>query len=62
MRGGLWIAGLALFLVGNVGARFVIEQGGLKIAFPKEKAKAYPNGFDMSLANFGSPRYGGELR
>jgi hypothetical protein len=53
---------LAACLVGHlVESRFVIEQGGLKITFPKAAAKAHPKGFDMSLANFGSPKYGGSL-
>lgn len=42
-------------------SRFVIETGGLKITFPQAAAKAHPKGFDMSLANFGSPKYGGFL-
>ena len=42
-------------------ARFVIEQGGLQIRLPAEAKKAHPNGFDMSLANFGAPKYGGDL-
>jgi hypothetical protein len=54
---------LAVCLAGAVcsEARFVIEQGGLKITFPTAAAKAHPKGFDMSLANFGAPKYGGSL-
>lgn len=36
-------------------------QGGLKIKFPTSAASKYPDGFDMSLGNFGSPLYGGAL-
>jgi hypothetical protein len=53
--------GLAAALCSLAEARFVIEQGGLKITFPKSAAKLHPNGFDMSLANFGAPKYGGSL-
>ena len=42
-------------------ARFVIEQSALKIKFPTSGRQAHPNGFDMSLANFGAPQYGGSL-
>lgn len=42
-------------------ARFVIEQGGLKIKFPIGARDQHREGFDMSLANFGAPEYGGEL-
>ena len=42
-------------------ARFIIEQGGLKIKFPASAAQQHQSGFDMSLANFGAPKYGGEL-
>lgn len=56
------IAGLTLCLIRSVVGTFFIEQGGLKIAFPPDAARDYKDGFDMSLANFGSPRYGGELR
>lgn len=55
------VFGLALLLSSIVQARFVIEQGGLKISFPQTAAKAHPKGFDMSLANFGAPKYGGSL-
>ncbi|EIE18502.1 hypothetical protein COCSUDRAFT_49231 [Coccomyxa subellipsoidea C-169] len=55
------VLGLAVLSGSLVQARFVIEQGGLKISFPKAAAKAHPKGFDMSLANFGAPKYGGSL-
>lgn len=55
------VLGLAVLSGSIVQARFVIEQGGLKISFPKAAAKAHPKGFDMSLANFGAPKYGGSL-
>ncbi len=57
----LGFLGLAVLFCGIAHARFVIEQGGLKISFPKAAAKAHPKGFDMSLANFGAPKYGGSL-
>lgn len=62
VRGGLWSASLTLCLVRSVIGTFIIEKGGLKIALPSDKAREYKDGFDMSLANFGSPKYGGELR
>jgi hypothetical protein len=62
LRGRLFVASLALCLVKSAIGTFFIEQGGLKIAFPKDGARDYKDGFDMSLANFGSPKYGGELR
>ncbi|PRW50883.1 vacuolar-sorting receptor 3-like [Chlorella sorokiniana] len=43
-------------------AVFVIEKGGLKVVLPQEAKEKYPGGFDVALANFGSPRYGGTLR
>lgn len=39
---------------GTARARFVIEEGGLKIALPDTAKKQYPGGFDMALANFGA--------
>ncbi|EFN56746.1 hypothetical protein CHLNCDRAFT_144184 [Chlorella variabilis] len=57
------IALLAVLLAcGGVGARFVIEEGGLKVVLPPEAKSQYPKGFDVALANFGAPRYGGTLR
>ena len=44
-----------------VDARFVVEQGALQIRFPDAAKKAYPKGFDTSLSNFGSPKYGGTI-
>ena len=43
-------------------AVFVVEHGGLQIRFPESARQEHNNGFDMYLANFGAPRYGGELR
>ena len=61
-RRGLVPVILAICLLGQLAeSRFVIEQGGLKITFPQTAARAHPKGFDMSLANFGSPKYGGSL-
>ena len=54
-------AALTVCLAGTVCGRFVIEQGGLKIKLPSEAAQQHPQGFPVSLANFGSPKYGGEL-
>lgn len=75
-----------LLFAHNANARFVVEQGGLKvrshthishsasgsytdsnqplilqISFPPEAKSKYPGGFDMALANFGAPIYGGAL-
>lgn len=48
------IALLAVLLAcGGVGARFVIEEGGLKVVLPPEAKSQYPKGFDVALANFG---------
>ena len=44
-----------------VKARFVVEQSALQIKFPTTARQAHPDGFDMSLANFGAPQYGGSL-
>ena len=44
-----------------VDARFIVEKGAIQIRFPDAAKRAYPNGFDTSLANFGSPKYGGEV-
>ena len=44
-----------------VEARFIVEQSALQIKFPTSGREAHPNGFDMSLANFGAPQYGGSL-
>lgn len=50
-----------LFFTFTAQARFVVEQSALKIKFPTSGREANPNGFDMSLANFGAPQYGGSL-
>ena len=52
---------LTLLHLSPASARFVIEQGGLKIRLPTTAAKQHLAGFSVSLANFGSPKYGGEL-
>ena len=39
-------------------ARFDIEKGRLKVKLP---VSATGQSFETALANFGSPRYGGEL-
>ena len=54
-------AAATLCLACAVSGRFVIEQGGLKIKLPSAAAQQHRNGFSVSLANFGSPKYGGEL-
>lgn len=33
----------------------------VQITFPSTAKSKYPKGFDMALANFGAPRYGGKL-
>lgn len=47
---------------------FFVSRGSLKhyinllqITFPPEAKAKYPGGFDMALANFGAPKYGGAL-
>jgi len=50
-----------LVLASSAQALFVIEKGALKIKFPRSAATAHRDGFDVSMANFGSPKYGGEL-
>ncbi|GMH34205.1 hypothetical protein BSKO_02039 [Bryopsis sp. KO-2023] len=44
-------------LVGRSRAEFLVEKGGLKVQFPSENRATY----DMALANFGQPKYGGRL-
>ncbi|KAI3427174.1 hypothetical protein D9Q98_007111 [Chlorella vulgaris] len=51
-----------LLSVGWAGAHFVIEESALKVVLPPEAKTKYFKGFDMALANFGAPRYGGALR
>jgi hypothetical protein len=46
----------------GVNAIFNIEKGGLRIKFPASAASEHPDGFDMSLGNFGTPLYGGTLQ
>lgn len=41
--------------------RFVVEQGGIRIKLPDAARQKYAEGFDASLANFGSPKYGGAV-
>ena len=52
---------LALCYCYSADARFVVEQGALQIRFPDAAKKAYPHGFDTSLANFGTPKYVGSI-
>lgn len=78
---------LAVVFVVLAQARFLVEQGGLKvrelepwpsghallrpllarsarplqISFPPDAKTKYASGFDMALANFGAPKYGGAL-
>lgn len=54
MRCTLYLALLGAIFVG-VRARFVIEEGALKVVLPPEAKSQYPNGFDVALANFGEP-------
>ena len=59
----LWsylVSGTLLFTL-SAQARFVVEQSALTIKFPISGRQAHPDGFDMSLANFGAPQYGGSL-
>ena len=44
-----------LVLASSAQALFVIEKGALKIKFPRSAATAHRDGFDVSMANFGSP-------
>ena len=54
----MWrIALLALLLAAcGVGARFVIEEGALKVVLPPDAKAKYAKGFDLALANFGERR------
>ena len=61
MRVLLRLASVLLLHLFVTEARFVIEKSALKIKFPTSGRQAHPNGFDMSLANFGAPQYGGSL-
>lgn len=51
----------SLCLLSCVDARFIVEKGAIQIRFPDAAKRSFPNGFDTSLANFGSPKYGGEV-
>lgn len=53
----LLAAALAAVALGPLpaSARFVIEEGGLRVVLPDDAKKQYPMGFDMALANFGAP-------
>ena len=55
-----WVSVTLLFTC-SAQARFVVEQSALTIKFPISGRQAHPDGFDMSLANFGAPQYGGSL-
>ena len=59
--GQILAVAVTLFCLSPARARFVIEQGGLKIKLPATAAAKHRSGFSVSLANFGSPKYGGEL-
>lgn len=48
---------VATGLIGGNHARFIVETGGLKIEFPVDAREK----FDMALANFGKPKYGGRI-
>ncbi len=61
MRLSLCLVSGILFYTLTAQARFVVEQSALKIKFPTSGRQAHPDGFDMSLANFGAPQYGGSL-
>ena len=41
-----------------VDARFVVEKAGLRVTWP---SGAHPRPISRSLANFGTPLYGGQL-
>jgi hypothetical protein len=58
---GVRVGLLLCVLVSGVAGRFVVEQGGLRIRFPVDAKNKYPNGFNVSLANFGAPKYGGQV-
>ncbi|KAK9804195.1 hypothetical protein WJX72_000406 [[Myrmecia] bisecta] len=58
---GLFWATCLICVVAQCQSRFIIEKGGLKIKFPMSARDQHPGGFDVALANFGAPKYGGEL-
>lgn len=57
MRRVLLMALLVLALV-PVHAVFIVESGSLKVSMPE----VIKGDYDIALANFGVPSYGGELR
>ena len=58
-RGWLALALLAaLALATPASGRFVVEKAGLRVTWP---SGAHPRPISMSLANFGTPLYGGQL-
>lgn len=63
LAGKIWSISsfLLAVLLSRVESRFDIETGGLKIKLPTDAAATYRNGFEIALANFGSPKYGGQL-
>lgn len=61
MRLWSYWASVTLLFTFSAQARFVVEQSALTIKFPISGRQAHPDGFDMSLANFGAPQYGGSL-
>lgn len=61
MRLHAYVAFTLLLYTTVAQGRFVVEQSALKIKFPTSGRQAHPDGFDMSLANFGAPQYGGSL-
>jgi hypothetical protein len=63
MQHWLVLAVVAVCCLSIADSRFIIEKSGLKLRFPPDAASRspYSAGFDMSLANFGAPEYGGEL-
>ena len=60
MRGPWLLALLAAVaaLLAAADARFVVEKAGLRVTWP---SGAHPRPIAMSLANFGTPLYGGQL-
>ena len=49
------LLGLLLGCAACCYARFVIEEGGIKVVLPPEAKEKYKQGFDVALANFGEP-------
>ena len=48
-RGLAAAAVVVVLLLPATAARFVIEEGGLKVTFPPDAKSKYPAGFDMAL-------------